>query len=144
MATQHYVTIVSILNASKSELLNIPSSYDQFPIITIDDIVIVPSNEIRYLGVTLERDITLNSHINNISKKANRKLYLIRHVRKCINKDLCRILVSSLALSPIDYCCSVLQGIPVCRLRPLIRTIRASYVQYLEYLVVIIQVYLQK
>ena len=69
MATQHYVTIVSILNASKSELLNIPSSYDQFPIITIYDIVIVPSNEIRYLGVTLDRDITLNSHINNISKK---------------------------------------------------------------------------
>ena len=126
MATQQYVTIVSILNASKSELLNIPSSYDQFPIITIYDIVIVPSNEIRYLGVTLERDITLNSHINNISKKANRKLYLIRHVRKCINKDLCRILVSSLDLSPIDYCCSVLQGIPVYRLRPLIRTIRAS------------------
>ena len=66
-----------LLNASKSELLNIPSIYDKFPIITIDDIVIVPSKDIRYIGVTLDRDITLNSHINNISKKANRQLYLI-------------------------------------------------------------------
>ena len=34
--------------------------------------------------------------------------------------------MSSLALPPIDYCCSILQGIPVYHLRPLIRTIRAS------------------
>ena len=63
-----------LLNASQSELLNIPSSYDQFPIITIDDIIIVLSNEIQYLGITLDRYITLNSHINNISKKSNRQL----------------------------------------------------------------------
>ena len=34
--------------------------------------------------------------------------------------------MSSLALSSKVYFCSVLQGIPVCRIRPLIRTIRSS------------------
>ena len=48
---------------------------------------------------------------------------MIIHVRKCINKDLCQILVSS--LPNIDYCCSVLQGIHVCRLLPISYTIRA-------------------
>ena len=115
-----------LLNASKSELLNLPSSYDQFPVITIDGIVIEPSNEIRYLGVTLDRDLTFKSHITNISKKANQQLYFISHIRKFINQDLCRTLMSSLALSQIDYCCSALQGLPESRLRPINRVIRAS------------------
>ena len=97
-----------LLNASKSELLNLPSSYDEFPVITIDGIMIEPSNEIRYLGVTLDRDFTFKSHIANISKKANQQLYLISHIRKCIDQDLCRILTSSLTLSQIDYFCSAL------------------------------------
>ena len=115
-----------LLNASKSELLNLPSSYDQFTVITIDGIVIEPSNEIRYIGVTLDRDLTFKSHITNISKKANQQLYFISHIRKFINQDLCRTLMSSLALSQIDYCCSALQGLPESRLRPINRVIRVS------------------
>ena len=113
-----------LLNASKSELLNLPSSYDQFPVIIIDGIAIEPSNEIRYLGVTLDRDFTFKSHITNISKKANQQLYLISHIRTFIN--LCRILMSSLALSQSNYCCSALQVLPESRLRPINRVIRAS------------------
>ena len=51
---------------------------------------------------------------------------MIRNIRKYINNDLCRILVNSLAMSPIDYCCSILQGFPECRIRPLTRIIRSS------------------
>ena len=51
---------------------------------------------------------------------------MIRNIRKYINNDLCRILVNSLAMSPIDYCCSILQGLPDCRIRPLTRIIRSS------------------
>ena len=51
---------------------------------------------------------------------------MIRNIRKYINNDLCRILVNSLAMSPIDYCCSILQGLPECRIRPLTRIIRLS------------------
>ena len=86
--------------------------------------MIEPSNEILYQGVTLDRDFTFKSHITNISKKANQKLYMISHIRKCIN--LCRIITNSLALSQIDYCCSALQGLPESRLRPINRVIRAS------------------
>ena len=51
---------------------------------------------------------------------------MMRHIRKYINNNLCRILVNSLEISPIDYYCSILEGLPECRIRPLTRIIRAA------------------
>ena len=84
------------------------------------------SSSIRYLGFTIDANLTFKNHINNTCKCSNYQLHMIRHIRKYINNDLCRILVNSLAISPIDYCCSILQGLPECRIRPLTRSIRAS------------------
>ena len=81
------------LNTSKSELLNIPRNFDNFPIITINGTVIEP---IKYLGVIFYSDIKFNTHIMSLCKKANHQLYNIRHIRHYINKNTCRILIKSL------------------------------------------------
>ena len=114
-----------LLNASKSELINIPETYYDFPVISVNGIIVEPSSSIRYLGFTKYADLTFKKHINNTCKRSNYQLHMIRHIRKYINNDLCRILVNSLAMSLIDYCCSILQGLPECRIRPLTRIIRA-------------------
>ena len=115
-----------LLNASKSELINIPETYYDFPVISVNGIIVEPSSSIRYLGFTIDDDLTFKNHINNTCKRSNYQLHMIRHIRKYINNDLCRILVNSLEMSPIDYCCSILQGLPEGRIRPLTRMIRAS------------------
>ena len=115
-----------LLNASKSELINIPETYYDFPVISVNGIIVEPSSSIRYLGFTIDDDLTFKKQINNICQHSNYQLHMIRNIRKYINNDLCRILVNSLAMSPIDYCCSILQGLPECRIRPLTRIIRAS------------------
>ena len=114
-----------LLNASKSELINIPETYYDFPVISVNGIIVEPSSSIRYLGFTKYADLTFKKHINNTCKRSNYQLHMIRHIRKYINNDLSRILVNSLAMSLIDYCCSILQGLPECRIRPLTRIIRA-------------------
>ena len=115
-----------LLNASKSELINIPETYYDFPVISVNGIIVEPSSSIRYLGFTIDDDLTFKKQINNICQRSNYQLHMIRNIRKYINNDLCRILVNSLAMSPIDYCCSILQGLPECRIRPLTRIIRSS------------------
>ena len=115
-----------LLNTSKSVLINIPETYYDFPVISVNGIVVEPSSSIRYLGFTKDANLIFKKHIDNICKRSNYQLHVIRHIRKYINNDLCIILVNSLAISPIDYCCSILQGLPECRIRPLTRIIRAS------------------
>ena len=114
------------LNTSKSELLNIPSNFDNFPIVTINGKVIEPSINIKYLGVIFDSDIKFNTHIMSLCKKANHQLYNIRHIRNYINTNTCRILINSLVFSIIDYCNSILVGLPKSSLIPINRIIRSS------------------
>ena len=59
-----------LLNSSKSALLNIPSNCHYFPPVEIDDLPIIPSSYVLNIGVTLDANLSLNSHIANISKSA--------------------------------------------------------------------------
>ena len=46
------------------------------PIIKIDNQIIIPSDQIKYLGIVINNYFNLKSHITNISKKSN---YQIKH-----------------------------------------------------------------
>ena len=107
------------LNTSTSELLNIPRNVDNFSIITINGKVIEPRLNIKYLGVIFDSDIKFNTHIMSLYKKANHQLYNIRHIRNYTYKNTCRILINSLVFSIIDYCNSILVGLPKSSLIPI-------------------------
>ena len=81
------------LNTNISELINIPRYYDDFPIISINNIIINPNFKLKYLGIIIDRDMSLNQHIQSICIKANYKLYNIRHLRKYINNNQTYILL---------------------------------------------------
>ena len=55
-----------LINSSKSALLNIPSNYHYFPPVIIDGLPIIPSSSVINLGITLDANLSLNSHISNI------------------------------------------------------------------------------
>ena len=112
-----------LLNSSKSALLNIPSNYHYFPPVIIDGLPIIPSSSVINLGVTLDANISLNSHIANISKSANYHLFKICHKRKDLTRPLTTVLINALVLSHIDYCSSLLYHLPNTSLPPLNRII---------------------
>ena len=84
-----------LLNYSKSALLNIPSNYHYFPPVIIDGLPIIPSSSVINLGVTLDANLSLNSHIANISKSANYHLFKIRRIRKDITRPLTTVLINA-------------------------------------------------
>ena len=114
-----------LLNSSKSALLNIPSNYHYFSPVIIDGLPIIPSSSVINIEVTLDANLSLNSHIANISKSANYHLFKIRRIRKDLTR-LLKLSINALVLSRIDYCSSLIYHLPNTSLSPLYRIIRAS------------------
>ncbi len=54
----------------------------------------------------------MTNHINSIVKACFFHLRRIRQVKKCLNEHCLKILVQALVISRLDYCNSVLAGLP--------------------------------
>ena len=80
----------------------------------------------KYLRIIIDRNMSLNHHIKSICIKANHNLYKIRHLRKYINNNLTYILINSLVFSSIDYCNSILIGLPQSTILSINRIIRSA------------------
>ena len=76
--------------------------------IKIGDATIHQTSKINFLGVHPDERLSLKDHVQNRSKKANYNLKLIRNIRKYINTDTTKMLLSTLVLSQLDYVNSIL------------------------------------
>ena len=72
---------------------------------------------VRNLGVTLDSTLSLHQHVLNICKRAFLELQCINSIRNFLTIDAIKILVCSLVLLCIDYCNSLLSGLPQCLLK---------------------------
>src|SRR6218665_3754862 len=63
-----------------------------------------PKNEVRDLGLVLDRDLTMTSHITGLVRTSFAILRQLRSVSRSLTQDATRHLVQSLILSRIDYC----------------------------------------
>ena len=63
-------------NPKKTEVIHFLrfSLANPIPSIKVGDCSITPSNEVKDLGVTLDRHLTLKTHINNICRSASRSI----------------------------------------------------------------------
>ena len=113
------------LNASKTELIwfdrkllcdnNSPFKIMEFEASNFT----VPSQVVRNLGVLLDHKLTMVNHVSSVTKACYFHLRRIRQVRRCLNEHCLRLLVQALVLSRLDYCNSVLAGLPQSTLQPL-------------------------
>ena len=92
-----------ILNSFKSVLLNIPSNYHYCPPVIIDDLPIILTLSVLNIGVTLDANLSQNSHRANISISANYHIFKIRRIRKYLTRPLTTVLINAHVLSRIDY-----------------------------------------
>ncbi|KAK6181912.1 hypothetical protein SNE40_009690 [Patella caerulea] len=111
------------LNSDKTEYMTIGSksyvsSLDSHPIqVGIDHIS--PVQSARNLGVMFNSTMDMSKQIAAVSKACNFQLYNIGRVRKYLNTDSIKLLVNSLIASRLDYCNSLLYGLPASSLRSL-------------------------
>lgn len=70
------------------------------------------TSKTRNLGVIMDANFTLSSHINDLCKKAFFFINSIGRIRKYLPPDTLKRLVNALVISHLDYCNSLLYGLP--------------------------------
>ena len=109
------------LNPSKTELLFIQG--DPNPgrdlAISLDNSLISPSATARNLGVTVDDQLSFSTHTANLTRSCRYLLYNIRRIRPFLSTQATQLLVQSLVISRLDYCNSLLAGLPLSAIRPL-------------------------
>ena len=71
--------------------------------ISVNDIPLSKTNSFKYLGVTIQQNLTWSEHIDNISKKVNQRLGLIRRIKHLLPFQTRLTLYNSLVLPLFDY-----------------------------------------
>ena len=116
-----------MLNDYKTDvLLVVPrkdSSHPSLPtIIDIGDDINIPiSDRVRDLGVVLDSNLTLEKWISDICRSTYFELRRISSVRRYLTFESTKLLVCSFVLSRLDYCNSLLVGLPKFQLQRLQR-----------------------
>ena len=88
--------------------------------------IITPVNTVRDLGVLLDSSLNLKAHITSVTRSCFFHLRRIRQVKKCLNERCLRVLVQALVISRIDYCNSILTGLPAVTIHPLTTVLHAA------------------
>ena len=74
--------------------------------------LIKPTKKVRNVGVLFDNTLTMSCHIKNIVKGAFYHLRNIAKIRKYINTTTAEVLVHSFVSSKLDFCNSLLYGLP--------------------------------
>ena len=87
--------------------------------IRIGDVDIQPYNVVRNLGVSMDSAATMSDHVINICKAASHALWKIGKIRTLLDQSCTEKLVHAFITSRLDYCNSLLYGLPLQQIRKL-------------------------
>ena len=103
------------INDEKIEFLILHSSHKEFTTaldFSIQQTKIKPSHTCRNLGVMFDSHMKMESQIQGICKSVNFHLRSINPVRNSLTSEATVLVVHALITSRLDYCNSLLQGLP--------------------------------
>ncbi len=104
-------------NDDKTEFLVIHSKYrpfDELPLLTIGQQQVPTVDYARALGVIVDNTLTMEKHIKDISRKSFLQLRELSRIRKCLPRREAEIITHAFITSRLDYCNSLLYGLPDC------------------------------
>ena len=112
-----------MLNMNKTQILNLSKKSSVFPSVIIDSITIVPCIN---RGFIFDDNLNFSDQIANVCKSTNYQVYKIQPIRKFLPLRISKMLIESLVMSGINYCCSLYYGLPATSTKSLDRIIRSS------------------
>ena len=87
--------------------------------LAVGEHVVLPSASARNLGVIFDDTLSFKQFCLKSASAATFHIRSLSRIRSHLSHDLTRRLCTSFVLSRLDYCNSLLAGLPKCSLRPL-------------------------
>ena len=113
------------LNPDKTEFLILGTRQQIEKVITSHLVVgecrICPSIKVKNLGSWFDPNLNMIGHINNICSSSFYYLYNIRRIRKYLSRHSAIFLIHAFITSKLDYCNSLLYGLPTIHINKLWR-----------------------
>uniref|UniRef100_A0AAQ4RUE2 Reverse transcriptase domain-containing protein n=1 Tax=Gasterosteus aculeatus aculeatus TaxID=481459 RepID=A0AAQ4RUE2_GASAC len=109
------------INPDNTELLLFPGKDSPTQDLTVNfgNSVLTPTLTARNLGVTLDSQLSLTPNITATTRSSRYTLYNIRRIRPLLTQKAAQVLIQALVISRLDYCNSLLAGLPATAIRPL-------------------------
>jgi len=108
------------LNPSKTELIRFGTRCSLQKIAASDrslqideDIIIGDKPVVRDLGVLLDSELTMKRHINQVAINCFYHIRRVKRIRRLLGSKVMVKVVTSLIISRLDYCNSVVVGLPI-------------------------------
>ena len=104
------------LNTDKTEAMPVSTSgrstQVQSTSVTIDGHKIPFQSNVKYLGVVIDQSLTFHDHISTVCRNAFLQIRRISSIRRCLSTSSAAKLVLAMVISRLDYCNSILHGLP--------------------------------
>ena len=116
------------LNANKTNFIWCHSARRHCNVgsLIVNGSVISPSASVRDLGVIVDADLSMRSFVHHLVSCCFASLRRLRTVRRHVSAPVIQTMLTSLVLSRLDYCNSLLYGIPAVHLRRLQSVLNAA------------------
>ena len=109
-------------NPSKTEIVHFYSRFsnrDPISDINMNQHCISITGEARNLGIIFDKHLTMSGHVNNLCRTASLAIRNMGRIRKYLDQPSTERLVHAFVTSKLDYCNSVLYGLPAKQLSKL-------------------------
>lgn len=118
------------LNTAKTEVIWCTSTRRQHQIpqtpLSVGSDTVVPVRVVCDLGIYVDSDLTMRTHIAKTAASCFATLRQIRSIRRSVTRPVLQTLVVALVLTKLDYGCSTLAGLPACQLARLQSVLNAA------------------
>ena len=85
--------------------------------VRIGGVDVAPSNTVRNLGVTFDNSCAMSTHVTNICRSASFALWKIAKIRNVLDEKSAIKLIHAFVTSRLDYCNSLLFGLPLYQIK---------------------------
>ncbi|XP_033121101.1 uncharacterized protein LOC117120193 [Anneissia japonica] len=102
------------LNVKKTELIRFSSCFRAVEAMSLQpyQFLVEPKSEVRNLGVILDSTLQMKSNINAVCRSSCAALRKIEKIRKFLDKPTTLRLIYAFLNSRLDYCNSLISGLP--------------------------------
>jgi len=118
------------LNMAKTDVLWCASSRRQHQIpddpLRVGSDLVQPVRSVRNLGIHLDSDLSMNTHITRTVSSCFAVLRQIRSISRSVGQPVVQSLIVSLVISRLDYGSATLAGLPACQLDRLKSVLNAA------------------